>query len=633
MDEDDDTSDENGDQDVLDNILISSVGRNHRKAECLLCHKVWQSYQKSRIMSHILEECPGTSVELRETYNSKTTHDDSRKDLLEGLYLKHIVMNSQPFTITHPEYLREIFTHLNVPNFPPLTNRITGELMRKYVRRSNTFFNYLVSQSGESVTLEFDFWSDKKRRSIWACVVNIGYPNKYTFVHSVSDKTDYVHEARMIKCLIADAINDIGPEHVVAIVSDQASNMKAAREMAVAEFPGLIQSRCLAHYANLLLQDNFDIPCIKETFAKAKDVVSYIRGHSALRNHASMRNLKTFVQVRWYSALGLMNSLNDLKDSILQQFQPLNQSFSRNVTAILQSNQFWSSLNNTILMLDPINDVIRVAESNTCKLSDFFYHLIIAGKKIHSYNNAPVGKDSFDKYLKRFHSLDHPLLFAAYMIDPRYRGGFLKKKAWDIGELHLLKMAKLMRFTQAEGKSVARDVLHMKEGSMPFDRKEDSLKWWSKHESRPTYHIAKKLLSIKASSANVERLFSFLTWNHTPKRNMLSVRRMEQLAKLRYYFSQTETAHDKIIPLELSSKGQRSVFEPFVELIDIDDLADSIENRGDIEEELSADAKSFFDLIVFEDGPDVSNLDSVEEEDWDPTDLQRRINSEAGRSH
>lgn len=67
---------------------------------------------------------------------------------------------------------------------------------------------------------------------------------------------------------------------------------------------------------------------------------------------------------------------------------------------------------------------------------------------------------------------------------------------------------------------------------------QDSISWWAARLDSPLADLAISILSVKASSSNVERLFSFLTWTHSARRNRLEVKTLENLAILKHYFAQ-----------------------------------------------------------------------------------------------
>jgi len=54
---------------------------------------------------------------------------------------------------------------------------------------------------------------------------------------------------------ITIVLNDIGPEDVIQIVTDNGSNFKKACKLLAEEYPHIVWQPCLAHTINLILKD------------------------------------------------------------------------------------------------------------------------------------------------------------------------------------------------------------------------------------------------------------------------------------------------------------------------------------------------------------------------------------------
>lgn len=313
---------------------------------------------------------------------------------------------------------------------------------------------------------------------------------------------------------------------------------------------------------------------MKKTFDEAKTVVTFIRLRPALRNDPKISNLTTFVPVRWYYALGMLRSLYKNRDAIIQlcseHFKPVD----KDVQEIIDHSLFWLETSNIIRTLHPINDLIRIAEKDTCKLSDFFYYLLKTGAKMY---NASLYSDSFKLFLERYNELDLKLLISTYSLDPRYNCKYLTEDALKFAKNSFVLYAKQKRYKESELKEMMKELADYRSLSYTIDNEVDSLKWWFTKSESPLRKMAISLLAIKASSSNVERLFSFLKWTHSARRNRLSVDTLESLAILKYYFAQTSFAQSrksKFIGLDLDRLDE--IFEPFRDVIDIENLAEEI---------------------------------------------------------
>lgn len=145
----------------------------------------------------------------------------TKMDIMEELYIRHLVLNAMPIESAHMESIRHIFGLLNVKNFPPLRNKVKELLLPRCLSDAKHFITDQIRNSECTVTLEFDFWSDIQSRSISACIVDIALPEPMTLVYSVTDESLERHETGHIVNLMTEVIDSVGPLNVVSTVSDE----------------------------------------------------------------------------------------------------------------------------------------------------------------------------------------------------------------------------------------------------------------------------------------------------------------------------------------------------------------------------------------------------------------------------
>ena len=74
-------------------------------------------------------------------------------------------------------------------------------------------------------------------------------------------------------CELSDAfIREIGLEHVVQIITDNAANYVAVNIMLMERHPSLFWTPCAAHCIDLMLEDMGKIAFIKEVVDQAKSI-------------------------------------------------------------------------------------------------------------------------------------------------------------------------------------------------------------------------------------------------------------------------------------------------------------------------------------------------------------------------
>lgn len=111
----------------------------------------------------------------------------------------------------------------------------------------------------------------------------------------------------------------------MAIVSDNAKNIAAARQIVVQKYPNIINIRCIAHCINLISSDIVKITQV-EYLVKCCNILtkffknSHIAG-SWLKEAINLKgidggNLKTYVKTRWITIYECVASVWRLKEAL-----------------------------------------------------------------------------------------------------------------------------------------------------------------------------------------------------------------------------------------------------------------------------------------------------------------------------
>ncbi|XP_016177771.1 uncharacterized protein LOC107620063 [Arachis ipaensis] len=123
-----------------------------------------------------------------------------------------------------------------------------------------------------------DGWTDKKRRSICNFLVNS--PKGTFFLYSL-DTSDISKTTDKVVKMLEDAVEFVGEENVVQIVTDNAANYKAAGERMMETRKSLYWTPCAAHCIDLILDlrlvDSDEKPAMGFIFEGMKNAKETIR--------------------------------------------------------------------------------------------------------------------------------------------------------------------------------------------------------------------------------------------------------------------------------------------------------------------------------------------------------------------
>jgi hypothetical protein len=172
-------------------------------------------------------------------------------------------------------------------------------------------------------SLALDGWTDPQGNSLWAFMLMTESRKEYLL--SLEDLSDIRHTGEHLSDVIEEVIDKVGAEKFVAIVSDNGSNVAAARRIITNKHPNIINVRCIAHCLNLISTSIIKIGEIKYIVRCANILTRYFKnstlGSSWLNDAIKIKNiegggLKTFVETRWTTVYECVHSVWRLKDAL-----------------------------------------------------------------------------------------------------------------------------------------------------------------------------------------------------------------------------------------------------------------------------------------------------------------------------
>ncbi|XP_065876722.1 uncharacterized protein [Euphorbia lathyris] len=174
---------------------------------------------------------------------------------------------------------------------PPTQYLLRGSLLKEEVDRTEGLLG--KQEDGwrkNGCSIMTDAWSDRKRRSIMNLCVNC--PEGTPFLSSMEASNDS-HTGQYIFEYVGKCIEDIRQERVVQVVTDNASNNMAAKDLLRLKRPSIFWTSCATHTINLLLQEIGTLSKFKTVIDKAKSFTIYIYAH-----HKALHLMRKFTKKR-----------------------------------------------------------------------------------------------------------------------------------------------------------------------------------------------------------------------------------------------------------------------------------------------------------------------------------------------
>ncbi|KAF1885331.1 hypothetical protein Lal_00029220, partial [Lupinus albus] len=189
--------------------------------------------------------------------------------------------NAIPFNVARSDEYFEMFELVakHGPGFkPPSYHEIRVKYLKQEVKLTNDRLEeHKAKWKKVGCTIMTDGWTDKRRRTILNFLVHI--PKGTIFLKSI-DASHIAKTVDRIFKMIDEVVEEIGEDNVVQVVTDNASNYKAAGEMLMAKRKKLYWTPCAAHCIDLMLEEfEKKIPIHADTIYKEWKATKFARTH------------------------------------------------------------------------------------------------------------------------------------------------------------------------------------------------------------------------------------------------------------------------------------------------------------------------------------------------------------------
>nr|ABA99325.1 hAT family dimerisation domain containing protein [Oryza sativa Japonica Group] len=354
-----------------------------------------------------------------------------------------------------------------------------------------------------------DAWTDRKGRGVMNLVVHSAHG--VLFLDSVECSGDR-KDGKYIFELVDRYIEEIGEQHVVQVVTDNASVNTTAASLLTAKRPSIFWNGCAAHCLDLMLEDIGKLGPVEETIANARQVTVFLYAHTRvldLMRKFLNRDLVRSGVTRFATAYLNLKSLLDNKKELVRLFKSdemeqlgyLKQAKGKKASKVIRSETFWKNVDIAVNYFEPLANVLRRMDSDVPSMG-FFHGLMLEAKKEISQrfdNDKSRFIEVWDIIDKRWdNKLKTPLHLAGYYLNPYY--------------------------------------YYPNKQEIESDGSFRAAKWWLNHgTSTPNLRkLAARILSLTCSSSACERNWSVFEQVHTKKRNRLLHERMRDLVFVKF---------------------------------------------------------------------------------------------------
>ena len=328
-----------------------------------------------------------------------------------------VIDTNVPFAVvdsiyTNPllETIREVGPDVRAPSSYELSDVFLPEAVKE-IRQWISEFAPKWKERG--VTIMCDGWSSMTRLNLINFLI---YSNGFTVFHKSVNASDVQRkDADYLFKLMKKVVEEVGPEKVVQIVTDNAAPMKAAGRTLMEEFPNLYWTPCAAHCLDLILEDFAKLDRVGEVIKTARMISNYIykydwavnymkkftNNRDIIRpgitrfaiNFVSLESLvrhKTALRDMWESPEWLNSRLGKSKDATAKEVRQLILSSTK------EALSFWKRADEVLKLFEPIVKVLRLVDGDDKPTMGFIYEAM---------ERTKLAIDKTLRYSKRYEAI------------------------------------------------------------------------------------------------------------------------------------------------------------------------------------------------------------------------------------
>lgn len=395
-------------------------------------------------------------------------------------------------------------------------------------------------------TVISDGWTDVQGRPLLNIVaVNAAGSVFMTAVDTSGETKNSAYIAKQISTVV----EQLGPENVVQVVTDNAPACKSAGDAIMVRYPHITWSGCAAHTCDLALEDIFKLEYFKQIYTSIKEMVQFINNHqhtqAAWRNISNRALLKPG-ETRFASEFIMLERAYDRKAQLQQlvvsegwhaaiaTMRVGDQAHASRHRQLILDDQHWDKVAQVIQLAEPIVKMLRVADGDAPSASKVHALAFQVQESLAKHTTLPAGipGELARIWDERWTMMDSALHGAGYCLDPQFMGdmGVGGSNAQDRCFQGLLTMIRRL-VPEQDRPAVRGQYANYKARSGSFglpEALEDAPNmpahlWWDMYgnSAAELKRFAMKILSQVSSSSACERNWSTYDFIHSRRRNRL----------------------------------------------------------------------------------------------------------------
>lgn len=524
---------------------VYKVGRweqGNRSITCKACHKQQTTNRLHRLFGHI-QDCAEISDEIKSEFfklgpivtSSKFT---DRVNLRRNLKLVASIMEGGLcMGLVELRNFKSFVKDLN-PRFKMSTrHEISSYLIPMMnVEIEKRFIGSVKFMIDFTLSIEFDHWKDLSHRSFLGVIAT--RPDGYRYLLELENVSREGHAADVTIKVILGVLAKFPAMKINALISDSASSCKRARVKLCQEqnYRHLFEHRCIAHLVNNIGDKIAKMDPFKDVIDVTGSISSPLSTDVTFLERvrlARLQRIKKPCKTRWYATVDMLESFERLKTIVIEYLEEMKlqrrrESIERleSMLEILNEPEFWSDLTMSIRYLRPLAKCIATIEKADSSLSE-------AVRSLLEYARFLLSRDQSDRFAiaaltaffdhfnrDKLGDSEYNMLLAAYFMDRRYKMDYITDDGIEAVLKALGVVANLSGLPSISSESIELALYdnfrQFCDQRGPLSKKADPTmkpsEWWKAQPDSVGILrvVGMRLGNLKATSANIERIFSII---------------------------------------------------------------------------------------------------------------------------
>ncbi|CAN0912635.1 hypothetical protein LINGRAPRIM_LOCUS566 [Linum grandiflorum] len=213
----------------------------------------------------------------------------------------------------------------------------------------------------------------------------VNSPKGSVFIESL-DTSSFSKNTQKVFEMLDDAVEKVGEENVLQIITDNTSAYKAAGTKLMEKRKHLFWTPCAAHCLDLMLEDlEKQLPIHKTTINKGRKITNFIYGRSMLisimKEFTKDQDLIRHAVTRFATAYLTLGCLSKHKGDLMSMFSSekwKKSAFSsiregKRIQGIVMDGRFWTNVHTCLCAAMPLVKVLRLVDGDDQPTMPFLY--------------------------------------------------------------------------------------------------------------------------------------------------------------------------------------------------------------------------------------------------------------------